>query len=67
MRTSMIKNSFSSTTDELKFKFILVGDSAVGKSALFLKFLNGDSYNYAKNQVTMIDFGTKDVFVPEER
>lgn len=59
MQKSMVKNSFSSTTDELKYKIILVGDSSVGKSALFMKFTFGDTYDSSKSGVTMVDFKLK--------
>jgi GTPase SAR1 family protein len=66
MQKSMVKNSFSSTTDELKYKIIIVGDSSVGKSALFMKFTYGEVDDEVRTKVTMIDFKLKEVFVPEE-
>ena len=67
MRPSVVKNSFTSTNDELKYKIILVGDSSVGKSALFIKFIHGDQFSPFQTNITTIDFNTKDVYLPEEK
>lgn len=67
MRHSQFKHSFSSTTDEIKYKLIMVGDSCVGKSSLFMRFIYGDSADEIPTNVTTIDFNTKDVFLPDER
>jgi GTPase SAR1 family protein len=37
------RSTFCSKVDEEKFKIILVGDSNVGKTTLFLAFTNDDS------------------------
>ncbi len=66
MQRCRVKESFSSTTDELKYKIILVGDSAVGKSTLFLKFTQEDTYQENKAKVTTIDFKLKEINLPEE-
>jgi GTPase SAR1 family protein len=66
MRPSVVKNSFNSTNDELKYKIILVGDSSVGKSSLFLKFIHGNQFSPFQTNITTIDFNTKDVYLPEE-
>jgi GTPase SAR1 family protein len=61
-----MKNSFSTTTDELKFKIIIVGDSSVGKSSIFAKFVQGEHFQQGDtNKVTMVDFKLKEVNIEE--
>jgi Ras-related protein Rab-18 len=65
MKNPATNQSFTSTTDEIRYKIILVGDSSVGKSSLLMKFTTGKVPD--KNTITMIDFKTKEFFLPESR
>ncbi len=42
--------------DETKFKVILVGDSSVGKTSLFLAFTDDGPEETTKSSVTTVDF-----------
>jgi Ras-related protein Rab-8A len=51
------KQTFYSKADEAKFKIILVGDSGVGKTSLFLEFTDEDKNEEKPNTtVTAVDF-----------
>lgn len=50
------KQTFYSKSDEAKFKIILVGDSSVGKTSLFLAFTNEDIEEKGNPTVTAVDF-----------
>lgn len=39
----------------------------MGKTALFMKFLQGDSFDMTQTSVTTIDFNTRDIYLKEQR
>ena len=57
----MIEERYLSYGDQKKYKFILVGDSNVGKTALFWRFTEGDFLAEKETQVTTIDFKIKNI------
>lgn len=57
----MIEERYLSYGEEKKYKFILVGDSNVGKTALFWRFTEGDFLAEKETQVTTIDFKIKNI------
>jgi GTPase SAR1 family protein len=46
------RQTFCSNLDETKFKVILVGDSSVGKTSLFLAFTDDGPEETTKSSVT---------------
>lgn len=50
------KQTFCSKSDETKFKVILVGDSSVGKTSIFLAFTDDFPEEATKSSVTTVDF-----------
>ena len=51
----------SNNMDEKRYKIIIVGDSNVGKTALFWRFTEGDFLAEKETQVTTIDFKIKNI------
>ena len=51
----------SNNKDEKRYKIIIVGDSNVGKTALFWRFTEGDFLAEKETQVTTIDFKIKNI------
>ncbi len=51
---------------EKKFKYILVGDTNVGKTALFWRFTEDNYATWKETEVTTIDFKIKDITIGEE-
>jgi GTPase SAR1 family protein len=50
------KQTFCSNSDETKFKVILVGDSSVRKTSLFLDFTDDGPEKTTKSSLTTVDF-----------
>lgn len=50
-------------TQEKKYKLILVGDSNVGKTALFCRFIEGTFSNDKNTLVTTVDFKMKNITI----
>lgn len=61
----MIEDRYYSDNSELKYKFILVGDPFVGKTALFWRYIEGDFNNDHETTVTTIDFKIKETKIQE--
>lgn len=57
----MAEERFLSFGEEKRYKLILVGDSNVGKTALFWRFVENDYSELKTTQVTTVDFRIKDV------
>jgi Ras-related protein Rab-1A len=58
----MIEDRYlSSNKDEKRYKIIIIGDSNVGKTALFWRFTEGDFLAEKDTQVTTIDFKIKNI------
>ncbi len=58
----MIEDRYLSTNkDEKRYKIIIIGDSNVGKTALFWRFTEGDFLAEKDTQVTTIDFKIKNI------
>ncbi len=53
------KQTFCGKSDEAKFKIILVGDSGVGKTSLFLAFTDEETQDKTNPSVTAVDFRLK--------
>lgn len=51
----------TSNTEEKRYKVIVVGDSNVGKTALFWRFIDGEFIAEKDTQVTTIDFKMKNI------
>jgi Ras-related protein Rab-18 len=49
--------------EEKRYKFVLVGDSNVGKTALFWRFVEGGFMGRKDTQVTTVDFKMKNVML----
>lgn len=47
-------------------KFIIVGDSAVGKSCIFWKYTEGEFLGFREQTVTTIDFKMKNITYNDE-
>lgn len=58
----MIEDRYLSTNkDQKRYKIIIIGDSNVGKTALFWRFTEGDFLAEKDTQVTTIDFKIKNI------
>lgn len=57
----MMEERYLSFGEEKKYKFILVGDSNVGKTALFWRFVEGEFNSEKSTQVTTVDFKIKNI------
>lgn len=58
----MIEDRYLSTNkDEKRYKIIIIGDSNVGKTALFWRFTEGEFLAEKDTQVTTIDFKIKNI------
>jgi GTPase SAR1 family protein len=49
---------------DLLFKIVLIGDSGVGKSNLFSRFINGE-FNIELQTTIGVEFATKSITTPE--
>ena len=57
---------FLSFGEERRYKLILVGDSSVGKTALFWRFIEGEYSQEKTTQVTTVDFRIKNVYIKSQ-
>ena len=63
----MIEDRYLSVNkDEKKYKIIIIGDSNVGKTALFWRFTEGEFLAEKDTQVTTIDFKMKNITLKEK-
>lgn len=58
-----MNESYLTFGQEKKYKYILVGDSNVGKTALFWRFVEGNFSEGKNTLVTTVDFKMKNISV----
>lgn len=58
---TMLEERYFAKGNEPQFKIIMVGESGVGKTTLFWKYLEGEFLQHKPETVTIIDFKIREV------